>query len=100
MKAASSIGARAWSEYPGMAGSGKQLPKQAYTESDSKIVKFGGAGATQHSQINRSELVDWPVLQLQHRPVWVDSLDATLDIVQVKSISIHLRLAPVHSCDC
>ena len=72
----------------------------AYTESGSKTVKFGGAGATQHSQINRSELVDWPVLQLQHRPVWVDSLDATLDIVQVEPTPIHLGLAPERSCDC
>ena len=40
-------------------------------------------GATQHSQINRSELIDWPVLQLEHSPTWVTSLDATLDMVQV-----------------
>ena len=40
-------------------------------------------GATQHSQINCSSLRDWPVLQLEKRPVWVATLEATLDIVQV-----------------
>ena len=51
-------------------------------------------GATQHSQINRSELIDWPVLQLEHSPTWVTSLDATLDMVQVGD---SLLLAPQSS---
>jgi hypothetical protein len=74
------------------------------TQTDKMRVSFS-VGATQHSQINRSELVDWPVLQLERRPVWVESLDSTVDIVQVGAVhtrganASHRLMKPAIICE-
>lgn len=50
------------------------LPFEAFHEVGQNVKAASSIGATQHSQVNRSELIDWPVLQLQHSPTWVSSL--------------------------
>jgi len=40
-------------------------------------------GETQHTQICRSSVEDWPVFQLEHRPLWCPDLQAYLDMCQV-----------------
>ena len=45
------------------------LPFEAYHEVGQNVVAASSIGATQHTQVNRSSLADWPVLRLTKRSI-------------------------------
>eukprot|EP00746_Dinoflagellata_sp_MGD_P120968 gnl/MRDRNA2_/MRDRNA2_56300_c0_seq1.p1 gnl/MRDRNA2_/MRDRNA2_56300_c0~~gnl/MRDRNA2_/MRDRNA2_56300_c0_seq1.p1 ORF type:complete len:1452 (+),score=235.13 gnl/MRDRNA2_/MRDRNA2_56300_c0_seq1:78-4433(+) len=59
------------------------LPGEVFHDVGQNPTISSSVGATQHTQIMRAAAEDFPLMLLSSRPLWVDALKATVDIVQI-----------------
>ena len=61
----------------------RALPGEQFHDVGQNPRAASSIGATQHTQTQATSLLEWPLLQLQHNPLWVDELASFVDVCQV-----------------